>query len=180
MGKGGQPQRPPGSGVPGTQPSHDSPRHGREPSLVPRTHPRSSSAGCPGVGASTRPVTHRPWGPASRLFTRHASPQSQPGLGAGSGGGVTDGGGAILTSRRQLRNKRKPSRTWGSVEPSLLLTPSGHTVCRSTGTPWPSSGQNGSRPKSLSFVPTAQSPMGSGAPQQQPHGSSLEEPPGPQ
>lgn len=75
-------------------------------------------------------------------------------------------------SLRQLRNKRKPSRTWGSVEPSytipsLILNPPVPTVCRRKGTPWPISCQNGSRPNSLSIVLTAQSPMDSGAPQQQ-------------
>lgn len=62
-------------------------RRGRKSSLVPRTHLHSSSACCPGVGASTRPVTHRPWGPASRLFTRHTSPQSQPASEKGVGEG---------------------------------------------------------------------------------------------
>lgn len=68
--------------------------HPRPPPARPPWGPSGSSPWL-GLGASTSPITRRPWGPASRLFTRPASPQSQPC--PRGGGGTTDGGGAILT-----------------------------------------------------------------------------------
>lgn len=60
---------------------------------------------------------------------------------------------------RQLRNKRKPSRTKGVWNPPPSLPPpeSSSPHCVHTGAPRATSDQNGFRPKNLSFVLTAQS-----------------------
>lgn len=83
-------------------------------------------------------------------------------------------------SLRQLRNKRKPSRTdlgeCGTLlHYSLRLNPPVPTVCRRTGTPWPISGQMAPDPIACHLYRLLNHPWTLGHPSSRLHGRSLGE-----